>query len=255
MSEHTRDQLSLDDPAADEPVPCPSPHDRAETRGPSTGGTDSLDADGPLVGVPSVPSYARARKKDPHVEFGTDFALRLERRWGADEQGSFPCPLPGHPGRARLGTPTDEGDVGLRVLCNCQGRWRSLGEVRANQAYGADVLRSNIEIAIWTRRLAYELECFEPVAVPLAYLPADAPSHAVEARRGFQLLVGLRWADRAPRPVAYSVRFCAAWCSLTHAEAALGVRALIEHEVITVVGKQGRIRLYEPAPVPPAERG
>src|SRR4051812_37379742 len=96
----------------------------------------------------------------------------LRRRFDADADGLYPdgllrCPLPGHSGLAFVDlAPDGEDPVAgeLRLLC-CRDRWRSLGEVRAALAYGADNGgrphaeggRSNIELATWTRLLAFEV--------------------------------------------------------------------------------------------------
>jgi hypothetical protein len=140
----------------------------------------------------------------------------LERRWDADEHGRFPCPVPGHKGHALLGVPPDDKDQDIRLLC-CSGLWRSLGEIRAAESYGEDVRRSNIEIATWLRRLLYECGRFEPISVPMRRLPLRADRRLMEAATGFALLAGLRSADGPRRPLAYSVRFCAAWCALSSA--------------------------------------
>jgi hypothetical protein len=127
----------------------------------------------------------------------------------------------------------------LRVMC-CRGRWRALGEVRAAQAYGVDRRLTNIEVAVWTRRLAYELGCFQPVPVPLAALDADMPSFAHRVLDGFALLIGLRWKDYAERPVPYTVRFAAAWCGVGHRQAHVAISLLRDSGVIREVDRAGR---------------
>lgn len=165
------------------------------------------------------------------------------RTWFGGEPGHLACPLPGHSGRAEIDVSPDEGGD-LRLLC-CRGRSRSLGEVRAAMAYGADRLRTNIEIATWTRRLAYEAGLFAPLPVQVPALD-DADEILERARAGFELLVGLRWADGARRPVAWSVRFSAAWCGLTFREAHAAITGLREAGVIVETGRVGRCRLYLP---------
>jgi hypothetical protein len=124
------------------------------------------------------------------------------------------------------------------------GRWRSLGEAYAAVAYGRDQKRTNIEIATWTRRLAWEAGAFERLSVPLPELGDRASDVARIAKDGFSLLVGLRWSDGPQRPVAYSVRFCAAWCGLKHSEAWTGIAELVELCVIYVAETKGRMPLY-----------
>lgn len=200
-----------------------------------------LAANGPLDPGPLGPLDPR-----PRLELAP-LVSALEARWAADpDTGSFVCPLPGHERTGRLGTPPDDPDGDVRLLC-CGGRWRSLGEVRAAEAYGIDGLRSNIEAAVWLRRLAHEVGGFDLAPVYIPQLPPDAPLAARLARDGFALLIGLRWADLAPRPVAFSVRFCAAWCGLPSFRAAHeAISYLIESGVVREAGTVGRARLFMP---------
>jgi hypothetical protein len=145
----------------------------------------------------------------------------------------------------------------VRLLC-CRGRWRSLGEVRAAIAHDSDDGgrpfseggRSNIELATWTRRLAYEVGIVQPVAVAVPPLPSGASPATERAREGFRLLAGLRWADWAPRPLPYTVRFIAAWCGLSHGAAHGALRALIAEGVIREVEQRRGLALYLPGAVP-----
>lgn len=121
-----------------------------------------------------------------------------------------------------------------------------MGEVRAAIAYRIDGWRSNIELATWTRRLAYEIGAFAPYPVTLPKLPFNASPAAQQARAGFELLVGLRWADGEHRPVAWAVRFAAAWCGLSHRDAQVATRALRGAGVVVESGRIGRVRLYLP---------
>jgi hypothetical protein len=131
------------------------------------------------------------------------------------------------------------------LLC-CRSRWRSLGEVRAAEAYDEDRMRSNIELATWTRRLAHELGGFAPADVALPAVPENSPAHLRSARDGFRLLVALRWADGPHRPVAWSVRFASAWCDLTFRQAREANYGLQERGVIRPAGRIGRARLFLP---------
>jgi hypothetical protein len=135
----------------------------------------------------------------------------------------------------------------LRLEC-CRRRWRSIGEAYAAEAYGEDRRRTNIEIAVWLRRLAHELGSFKPESVAVPTLPDDASAHAHRARAGFALLIGLRWADGPRRPVAFSVRFCAAWCSLPIRAASAGINELLDRAVLWQenAGDNSRLRLYLP---------
>jgi hypothetical protein len=214
------------------------------TEGTLNKGTFLTDGGGPVgFGSPRSPCSPTTRR----VVFTPEHIHELERRLGADDDGGFSCPLPDHDGRSYLGVSIDD-PIGqeTRLLC-CRGRWRSLGEVRALVAYGAaNTIRSNREIAVWTRLLGFELGAFEPMSVLLPALPDDAPRAGEATRRGFALLVGLRWADAPPGPVAFSVRFAAAWCGLTFGAANVGLRALREHAVITEVSRDQRTPLYLP---------
>lgn len=194
-------------------------------------------ADAPLSGGPLVPLVRHGR-----VGLGEAVQSWLEARWHADQFGCFPCPLPAHEGTARL--LFYEGD--LRLGC-CGGRWRSVGEVFAAEAYGRDALLSNIEIAIWTRRLAYEAGTFRPLGIAIPDLPDDAPDATRRAREGFVLLIGLRWRDGEHRPAPFSVRFCAAWCSLSHAQAHGAITDLVRLGVMVEADRQGQLPLYLPA--------
>jgi hypothetical protein len=174
------------------------------------------------------------------IELGAPVARLLEAQWDADVDGILRCPIPGHQGTARL--IHQEGD--LRLGC-CRGRWRSLGEVRAAVAYGRDVFLSSVELATWTRRLAYEAGTFEPLDV-LVPLPAGLTTRALHTRTGFALLIGLRWRDGEHRPVAFSVRFVGAWCAMTHRQAHEAVQELRARGVIHEAGRIGRLPLYLP---------
>jgi hypothetical protein len=68
-------------------------------------------------------------------------------------------------------------------------------------------------------------------------------------RDGFRLLVGLRWADGPHRPVAFSIRFCEAWCSVPYRLANIGIKELVRLKVIQPAGKSGRVPLFLPAHV------
>jgi hypothetical protein len=116
------------------------------------------------------------------------------------------------------------------------------------EGYGRDVYHpSNIEIATWARLLAYETGTFSPLDVLVPSLPDGAAEAAHRARRGFALLIGLRWADGEHRPVAFSVRFCAAWVGgMGHRQAHRALVELREHGVIYEAGRAGRTRLYLP---------
>lgn len=188
----------------------------------------------------------------PRVRWTGKAIAALARTWGVGADGSLPCPLPGHVGRATIGVPYDDAGAGEPRLRCCRGRWRSLGETRAAIAYGEDKKRSNIELAVWTRRLAYEHGAFSPIAVPLPLLrPEHDSAHARRAREGFALLTGLRWADHEPRPVAWSVRFADAWCAFRSMQSAHeATRAIVESYVIVEAERRGSLRLYLPGPLP-----
>jgi hypothetical protein len=200
-----------------------------------------FDADVPLNTGPLAPLVT------PRVVFDAAAEWRLGERWGADpETGHFRCPVPGHRGLARLGVVDEDPDRDLRLLC-CRGCWRSLGEVRAAEGYGQDSRRrSQTELAAWTRRLASEVGAFQPAVVEVPRLSASAPPHVHLARDGFASLLGHRWADFPPRPVAYSVRFCVAWCGLPKNAAGNALRQLREQDVLRIVGSIGSCPLYWP---------
>ena len=170
--------------------------------------------------------------------FSDDAEQRLRRAFAR-------CPLPDHDGAAHV-VRDDDGE--LRLQC-CGGRLRSLGEVRAGRAYGHDRVRSNIEIAVWTRRLAWELGCFAPVDVDL--MPADGLGRTTrKVLSGFGALCGLRWADYERRPVSYSRKFAAAWCDVIEWEAREALNALSAGGWIVPMGKVAdRTPVYLPGPV------
>jgi hypothetical protein len=183
----------------------------------------------------------------------------LRRAWAVDADGRFPCPLPRHQGRSQLDTPPLDEDSRNepRLLCDCGqlGRWVSLGDVRAAQAYGRDnPRRSNIERAVWLRRLAHELGYFEPVRVRLPELPDRAETYVEQARTMFALLLGLRWRDFDTdlRPAPYGVRFCEAWVGIKNRQARIAIEQLRRHRVIVEVDQLrngGRVTaLYGPGP-------
>jgi hypothetical protein len=130
----------------------------------------------------------------------------LGKLWGEDAFGTFPCPWPGHEAPASFAS-----EDGIYMLACCSGHRRSLAEVWAARAYKRPVYHlSNIELATWWRRLAYDLGSLQPVAVQAPSLPPDAPAALHHARNGFLLLLGLRRVDHPPGPAAFSVRFAAA---------------------------------------------
>jgi hypothetical protein len=220
------------------------------TRGPSP----VLDT-GPLVTGPLGPLVTPGSKAAPRIEHSERFRLRLLEAWGANESGGFPCPLPRHDGRAVLVDHHERpGELALGC-CKSATHTRSLGEVRAVIAYGFDRPphnpRTNIEIATWTRLLAWELGVFQPVDVSIGK-PEGAP-HLARAAQGFALLCGLRWADYERRPVAYAVRFMAAWCGLSMRQAGEAQRALRDQGLLREQGRVKRSLLF--APGPPHESG
>lgn len=240
-----------------------SPRDSGpyERSGAKRGGADDRPprSQAPLVQVPSAPLVrAGRRRQTPRIDFGQVVGA-VAAYFGLDPiTCEGPCPLPGHAGRARIasGLPEDRwGDV--RLLC-CRSRWRSLGEVLAAVAYGhddggrprRDGGRSNIELATWTRRLAYETGILQPEPIAVPPLPSGASPATRQALEGFLLLVALRWADGPPLAVPFTVRFAAAWCGLGHGTAQHAVSALVESGAIYEAGRHGRMPLYLPGPVP-----
>jgi hypothetical protein len=173
--------------------------------------------------------------------FSDQAADKLAEALGADADGFFPCPLPGHGGRARLHYESGEYWLGC-----CQGPKRSLGEVRGARAYGADRRLSNKEIAVWWRRLAYDHGQLEPVPVDVPEVDEGAPDEVRTARDGFALLLGLRRSDYEPEPVPFSVNFVAAWCRISRNKAARALTELRDRDVIRVVEHHRSMPLYEP---------
>lgn len=168
----------------------------------------------------------------------------------ADSHGGFECPLPGHTGRAFLDWPREDLTGDLRLLC-CSGRWRSLGALRAAAGYGVDESPArpwtNIELATWSRRLAFDLGVLLPLAVQLRRPPTNQPGALLGA--GFSLLAGLRWVDGPRRAVPWSVRFAAAWCGISHRQAHVGISALLQAGSIIETERRGRVRLYLPGDI------
>jgi hypothetical protein len=159
----------------------------------------------------------------------------------------FQCPIPGHDGLADLGVPPDDPAQELRLIC-CSGRWRSLGEMTAARAYGKDERLKNVQIAVWTRRLGYELEILKPIEIQLPRLTPDFPPSAEVARKGFGEHIGLRWADGPRIPVPYSLRFVMAWNRLSFYEARVGLKEILRQEIIVRAGTDGRCPVYLPGP-------
>ncbi|UUY02194.1 hypothetical protein LRS13_15905 [Svornostia abyssi] len=109
-----------------------------------------------------------------------------------------------------------------------------------------DGLRSNIELATWTRRLLFDVAAYAPASVALPLLPADASGAAFVVREGAELLFGLRWKDHEPRPVAFSIRFAAAWCGVSFRAARLAIGEMLGADVIVDAGSAGRVPLFLP---------
>jgi hypothetical protein len=191
----------------------------------------------PTADVPLVPAG--------RVEFSELGERRLAQRWGGTPD-AFPCPVPGHDGAASL--VQEEG--ALLVRC-CGGRLRPLGEMRAVEAHGEDVPPiGNTLLATWVRRLAFEVGEFAPLHVVLPALPDGAPSREVAARKGFALLLGLRWADGPRGPVAFSARFAGPWCGLRVMTAHRAIGELVDLGVIrkdgTIIAGGRRTAVYLP---------
>jgi hypothetical protein len=137
---------------------------------------------------------------------------------------------------------------GVWVGC-CGGRKRSLAEVWAAGRYGVDEKRSNKELATWWRRLAYELGVLSPVDVAAPALGCDAPETVRRVWDGFLLLIGLRRTDGPGGPVAFAVRFAAAWCGTPKNATHRAIQSLTERGHMVVVSHAGRLPLYLPATV------
>jgi hypothetical protein len=218
-----------------QPSDCPSieGYDIAKDKG--TEGTPglSLTDGGPLSG-PLVPLVTPAR-----VILGDDALGRLARSYGREPDGYFPCPIPSHTGRATLVEKDGQSWLGC-----CLGRRRSLAEVRAACAYGEDGKLSNIELATWWRRLAWELGDLDPaeVVVPALGEPSAA---ACVVLKGFVLLLGLRRTDHPPRPLPFAVRFAAAWCGIGKNPAHEGIKGALSADLMRIACLQGRMPLYE----------
>jgi hypothetical protein len=166
-------------------------------------------------------------ERTPHVTHDGTVQRFLESAWGADEHGTLnPCPIVGHTGTAKL--IHQVGD--LRVAC-CSGRWRSLAEVWAGQAYRRDVFLQRAELAIWNRLIGYLAGTFPLLDVPVP-TPEDLKPRAVRALNGYKLLIGLRWSDGPHIPVAYSVKFASAWNKHGNGTAQRAIAELIEREII-----------------------
>jgi hypothetical protein len=103
-------------------------------------------------------------------------------------------------------------------------------------------------LAVWWRRLAWELVAIAPEPVDVPPLPRGTSLTTESVHLGFELLLALRRFDHPPEPVAFSVRFCAAWCMVTKTAAAKGIRELIQYGVIRETDRKGKVRLYEPDP-------
>jgi hypothetical protein len=229
-----------------------------ERSGAGRGGEDGRPprSQAPLVQFPSAPLVQGPTS--PRVDFSAAVDA-LAALLGLDpETHEGPCPLPGHRGRARLAADIPEDDTGdVRLLC-CSGRWRSLGEVYAAIAFRYDNGgrpareggRSNIEIAVWTRRLGCDVGAFWPAAVAVPPLPSGASPAIERVWAGFRLLIGIRWADGPRVPVPYSARFAAAWCGVSRGAAHAAIRFLIERGVLCEVEQRGRLPLYLPGTIP-----
>jgi hypothetical protein len=96
------------------------------------------------------------------------------------------------------------------------------------------------------------MRTLEAVEVPLRPLPEDASKELHHVRNRFARLLGLRRVDYPPRPVAFSVRFAAAWCGVSWRTAGHAIRALQKEDIIVEVGRfQGRGfqgRLFDAVP-------
>lgn len=136
--------------------------------------------------------------------------------------------------------------------------FHTLAAVRAAIAYRKTVALSNIERAVWYRRLWAEAGLIRPLAVALPPLPSDATKPTRQAIRGFAILTGLRWLTYYGQPVPYTLDFAAAWSSVSKREARIAVNQALEsgtiRQVDELVAGARHTRLFLPGAHPDATR-
>lgn len=131
----------------------------------------------------------------------------------------------------------------------CRGSRRSVAEAWASRRYRSDQKLQNKEIAVWWRRLAYDLGYLVPVPSGLPRLPASALPEAHLVRAGISLLMGVRRIDWVPEPVPFALRFGEAWTGISKHKVAAGREQLQKYRVIEPVGTSDEtLVLYEAGP-------
>jgi hypothetical protein len=98
---------------------------------------------GPLMGpLGSLVTPGDEEERGPRITLTHEAVAKLMNAFGAGDDDRFPCPIPGHTGRASL--VFEDGDWWLQC---CLGRKRSPAEAVAVKRYGRDRMLSNIELA------------------------------------------------------------------------------------------------------------
>lgn len=167
-------------------------------------------------------------------------------------QPKFPCPVPGHGGRAWLYRHAEQ--YAIKIACWCVSGTRrpdhwSPGDIRAFRAYQTPRELSRIERAIWLRRLFHESGQLTAADIKLPLLPNATVAHE-RVRGGFALLVGLRWIDFHGQPVTYGKSFAAVWAGVAASTAAIALARMKQHGVITDAGRTDNgTKLYLPGEV------
>jgi hypothetical protein len=157
----------------------------------------------------------------------------------AEVDEPFRCVVPGHHERDNLARIVWDEQTNsfkyhdMHLPGSSGGRWKTLAEVRAAQAYGNVVRLARAESALaWWPRLGYEIGATVPLDPRLPALPEHASSTDWRTADGLALLIGLRALIGPRGPVAFSARFGAAWCALPDAAVKQSVGALVRWGVV-----------------------
>lgn len=169
----------------------------------------------------------------------------LEAFFGADpDSGRFRCPIPGHDHLATLEVPPNDPAGDVRLVCDGDGSWRSLGEVRASMGYNRDCTGrpygagglTNKQAWVWTLRLLWDAKVlWVPAGVREETLVL--PPAVRKVWEGFRLLAALREPNGGLVEMPYSNRFAAAWCEVSFREARTAIAYLRSQRMLVQVGE------------------
>jgi hypothetical protein len=126
--------------------------------------------------------------------------------------------------------------------------WLTLARVRAQLA-GRNGALSAPEHATWKLILLVEAGLLPLVAVSARPLPEASEPVVSHVYERFLFLLGCRWNYTYGAPAPFTRDFAAALCGISERAARYAIDELIEIGALAAAGKEGRMRLWLPAPM------